>query len=64
MFKIIKNIPPQYLLFFFVFSITLPSCKTKEGCAASQKSYVGNMDKKKKGKSNLFPKDMRKKMKK
>jgi hypothetical protein len=48
-----------------IFFITLPACKTKEGCAASQKGYVNNMEKTSKGgKSNLFSKSMRKKMKK
>jgi hypothetical protein len=48
-----------------IFLATLPACKTKEGCAASQKSYVNSMEKSsKRGKSNLFSKSMRKKIKK
>ncbi len=65
MIKLLKNLPPQYLLMGIIFFITLPACRTKEGCAASQKSYVNNMEKKSNGgKSNLFSKSMRKKMKK
>jgi hypothetical protein len=47
----------------FLGSSSLTSCKVKEGCATKQ--YTNNMEKtKKRGKYNLFPKDMRKKMKK
>ncbi|MDZ7881345.1 MAG: hypothetical protein U5L45_27020 [Saprospiraceae bacterium] len=43
-------------------SMSLPACKTKEGCDSSK--YTARMDKKKqkRGKSNLFDKSMRKRM--
>ncbi|NJN33644.1 MAG: hypothetical protein HC817_04720 [Saprospiraceae bacterium] len=54
-----------FWLLFALFTTPLQSCKTKEGCSASQKKYINNMDKTtKRGNSNLFSKDMRKKMKK
>jgi hypothetical protein len=44
-------------------SFTMPSCKVKEGCPV--KDYTNNMEKtSKRGKSNLFDKSTRKKMKK
>jgi hypothetical protein len=63
--KRIKNTPPQYLLLFFVFFTTLPACKTKEGCTADQKkAFTNNMEStKKRGKTTLFSKTMRKRMK-
>lgn len=43
--------------------LSVTSCKVKEGCPT--KSFTNNMEKTTKhGKYNLFPKDMRKKMKK
>jgi hypothetical protein len=61
---------PQYLLskwalsaaFCGIVALTLPSCKVKEGCPT--KDYTNTMEKSnKRGKSNLFDKNMRKKMK-
>lgn len=65
------SIPPQYkasnwllialvgCLYFF----TLSACKVKEGCPT--KDYTNAMEKNtKRGKSNLFDKSMRKKVKK
>ncbi len=50
---------------FFVFA-SLPACAPKYGCPSTENASV-KMDKKgyptKKGKSNLFPKEMRKKKK-
>lgn len=50
-------------IFLFVFVIALtPACRSKkEGCPT--KDFTTSMDTKKKGKSNLFSKKMRKKMK-
>jgi hypothetical protein len=42
---------------------SLPSCKTKEGCGLEEK-YTPDMETSKRGKSNLFSKEQRKKMKK
>lgn len=57
---------PQWTLvaiFCSTLILTLPSCKVKEGCPT--KDYTNTMDKKpKRGKTNLFDKDMRKRMKK
>ena len=55
---------PQYLLVLFLVAATLPACRVKEGCAASQKGYTNNMERtKKRGKTSLFPKSVTKKMK-
>jgi hypothetical protein len=52
------------LLFFVLMTGTsLPSCKTKEGCGLEEK-YTPDMETSKRGKSNLFSKEQRKKMKK
>jgi hypothetical protein len=61
----LKKIQFGLFLFLLTLSLTSPACKVKEGCAASQKGYTSNMEKmkKKRGKTNLFPKDMRKRMK-
>jgi hypothetical protein len=63
--KSIKNTPPLYVLVFFLFFTSLASCKVKEGCAADQKkAFTNNMESTKKhGKTNLFSKTMRKRMK-
>jgi hypothetical protein len=70
----IKMTPPQYLgskimnfmLYAFILSITtiaLPACKTKSGCPTS--GFTNSMEKNTKGgNTQLFPKKMRKKMKK
>jgi hypothetical protein len=72
--QIIKMTPPQYLgskimnfmLYAFILSITtiaLPACKTKSGCPTS--GFTNSMEKNTKGgNTQLFPKKMRKKMKK
>lgn len=65
--SVFKNMTPQYRLlgiFIFFLSFTvLPSCKVKEGCPT--KSFTNNMENtSKRGKSNLFDKKMRKKVKK
>jgi hypothetical protein len=50
------------LLIFFVAITALPACKVKEGCPT--KGFTNTMEKTTKhGKSNLFDKKMRKKMK-
>jgi hypothetical protein len=63
-------IPPQYnapkwffiALFCGTLTLIMPSCKVKEGCPT--KSFTNSMEKNnKRGKSNLFDKNMRKKMK-
>ena len=49
-------------IFFFLFT-SLPACKVKEGCPT--KGFTNNMENSTKhGKSNLFDKKMRKKVKK
>ncbi|MBL7816659.1 MAG: hypothetical protein JNL70_16680 [Saprospiraceae bacterium] len=59
-----KKYTPQYLLVFFLIAATLPACRVKEGCAASQRGYTNNMERtKKRGKTSLFPKSVSKKMK-
>ncbi|MBL0024924.1 MAG: hypothetical protein WBP08_17545 [Saprospiraceae bacterium] len=40
-----------------------PSCKTKEGCGLEEKYNNPNVESNKKGKSNLFSKSQRKRMK-
>ncbi len=58
------GVPAQYLLAFFLFAaVLLPSCRVKEGCAANQKGYTNSMSTKKRGKTSLFSKSMKKKMK-
>lgn len=57
-----------FALFGLFVSTTMTSCKTKEGCGLEEK-YAPPVDKdgnlsRKKGKSNLFSKKQRKKMKK
>jgi hypothetical protein len=68
--KTLNIVPPQYraskwafmALFCSILTISLPSCKVKEGCPT--KSFTNTMDKNSKhGKSNLFDKKMRKQMK-
>ena len=63
--RLSRDFVPQYLLLFFMVFTLLPACKTKEGCTADQKkAFTNNMESsKKKGKSNLFSKTMRKRMK-
>ena len=66
---VLKNIPRSfrmpsgaYLLAFFLAFTALPACKVKEGCPT--KGFTNTMEKTTKhGKSNLFDKKMRKKMK-
>jgi hypothetical protein len=70
----IKMTPPQYsrakimnfTLCTLIFSMTifaLPSCKTKSGCPTS--GFTNTMEKNTRGgNTQLFPKKMRKKMKK
>jgi hypothetical protein len=70
----IKMIPPQYslpkimnftlcALIFSIITMALPACKTKSGCPTS--GFTNTMEKNTKGgNSQLFPKKMRKKMKK
>ncbi|MDF1699405.1 MAG: hypothetical protein P1U56_26365 [Saprospiraceae bacterium] len=50
------------VLFAFVASSTLTSCKTKEGCGLEEKYRA--KDTNKRGKSNLWSKKQRKKLKK
>ena len=60
----IIGMPAQYLLILFLLSATLPACRVKSGCGASQKAYTNNMERTKKhGKTSLFPKSVTKKMK-
>lgn len=64
--SVLKNISSFRLLgiatFFFLFTI-LPSCKVKSGCPT--KGFTNTMESTTKhGKSNLFDKKMRKKVKK
>ncbi len=63
-------VPPQYnapkwaiiAIFCGTFTLIMPSCKVKEGCPV--KDYTNTMEKSnKRGKSNLFDKNTRKKMK-
>jgi hypothetical protein len=55
---------PQYLLIMFLLAFTLPACKVKSGCTGAQKAaYTNSMDTKKRGKTSLFSKSMKKKMK-
>jgi hypothetical protein len=51
-----------YGLIVSVFALSLPACKTKSGCPTND--YTNRMDskKQKRGKSNLFDKDRRKRM--
>ncbi len=50
------------ILIFFLAMTALPACKVKEGCPT--KGFTNTMEKTTKhGKSNLFDKKMRKKMK-
>jgi len=42
-------------------TVSATGCKTKEGCGLEDK-YKANLNSKKKGKSNLFSKKQRKKM--
>lgn len=64
--SVLKNTSAFRLLgiaLFFVFFTILPSCKVKSGCPTS--GFTNNMDNSTKhGKSNLFDKKMRKKVKK
>lgn len=57
-----KKKPLLILLIVSVFTMSLPACKTKEGCDTS--SYRARMDgkKTKRGKSNLFDKSTRRRM--
>jgi len=68
--KIEKNCSmKKYLTLFLVFAVLLgsissiSSCKTKEGCGLEEE-YKADMSSKKRGKSNLWSKKQRKKMKK
>lgn len=54
------GVPPQYGLIFALFLVFMPACRPKYGCPTN---VTNTMDKKKRGNSQLFPKDMRKKMK-
>ena len=70
----IKMTPPQYsrskiinavhcVLICGLITVALPACKTKSGCPTS--GFTNSMEKNTKGgNSQLFPKKMRKKMKK
>jgi len=49
------------LLVFLAGSTSLVGCKTKEGCGLEEK-YKADLNSKKRGKSNLFSKKNRKKM--
>jgi hypothetical protein len=50
-----------FLLVFAIFTLSLPACRVKEGCPT--KDYTNKMEKRtKRGKSELFPKTMRKRM--
>jgi hypothetical protein len=77
MMRFIQNIkmtPPQYFgekftnftlcaLLFSMAILALPACKTKSGCPTS--GFTNTMEKNTRGgNSQLFPKKMRKKMKK
>jgi predicted small secreted protein len=48
------------LSLLLLFTSTFSSCKTGEGCGAEEK--YGNYESNKKGKSNLFSKSQRKRM--
>ncbi len=65
--SVLKNISPQLrtlgIAIFFLLFTSLPACKVKEGCPT--KGFTNNMENSTKhGKSNLFDKKMRKKVKK
>jgi hypothetical protein len=64
-FKNFRSPPPQYLLVFFLSFTSLTACRVKEGCTDDQKkAFTNNMEStKKRGKTTLFSKTMRKKMK-
>lgn len=55
----------KLLLFLFLLtgSCSVTSCKTKEGCGLEEKYNNPDMETTKRGKSNLFSKSQRKKMK-
>ena len=57
-----KKTPWLMLLALSILTMSLPACKTKEGCDTS--SYRTRMDgkKTKRGKSNLFDKSTRRRM--
>ena len=64
---VLKNTFPQSrmlgIAIFFLLFTSLPACKVKEGCPT--KGFTNNMENSTKhGKSNLFDKKMRKKVKK
>ena len=57
-----------FILLLFAITLTTPACSRKSGCPANESlqakvSKKGEIKKSRKGKSNLFPKKMAKRMK-
>jgi hypothetical protein len=50
------------ILFYGLMAVSMPACKTKSGCPTSQ--FTNSMEKTSRGNTQLFPKKIRKKMKK
>jgi hypothetical protein len=51
-------------IFFGILTVSLPSCKTKEGCGLEEKYNNVDLESSKRGKSNLFSGKQQKRMKK